>query len=547
MHFTTGWAIRHSCGAESRAALFPAAGAAKPANPLHPPGAARGAPRRTAGHRGAAAAALLPTPHTSPRPPGPGSGGGGQWPVPASAAPRPGAAAPCTAAGPGRAPQRGSAGCTWCRHKEPGRPPPPSAPRPAGRTRRRGRGGGGAEGGDEGGAGARAGAAAWADTEEPTPPPPPPLPPPPPRPRSAPRRRARPRAAPAPPSRVPLCRCRCRQRRHPRAPRPAAPRPERPGLRRRPITASRQTGLQNTPPNRQPRRTRRRQSRRGRPALLLSLIGWPPGRCADWAAQGGFCFPIGGSAGALCDKGHPLPPPALRACAAGAVRQSSGRWLLPARTIGRSRPSRRRRLIPAFFSYWVARLSLTREPTTGAPAPSGRGLCLVPPFPLASRDASQVGPGPAGKEPPPLGSRALKGHAVAQAPAGRHGGGGAARAPAHGEARPPPLRGWQLGGSPPGPGAGGASSGVRRCLRCAARPRGGEVGPRSSPVPRPAGSRTGAAVRGRVGGPATAGSGGSGAAACLPPACREQRGRWRVPCLVCMQCVKPHRPCRRVL
>lgn len=43
-----------------------------------------------------------------------------------------GAGAPCRAAGPGTAPRRGSAGCTWCRRTAPGPPPPPSAPREGG-------------------------------------------------------------------------------------------------------------------------------------------------------------------------------------------------------------------------------------------------------------------------------------------------------------------------------------------------------------------------------------------------------------------------------
>lgn len=104
---------------------------------------------------------------SSPPPPSssPSSSPGSQSPGPAEGRPAPplspSPAAPCRAAGPGRAPRRGSAGYTWCRHKEPGRPPlppPPSAPRPAGRTRAgRGRGRGRCRG--EGRSGRRGAAA----------------------------------------------------------------------------------------------------------------------------------------------------------------------------------------------------------------------------------------------------------------------------------------------------------------------------------------------------------------------------------------------------
>lgn len=216
-----GWAMRHSCG--GTAALLP------------------GRPR----------------PALRPRPPQPRHSRGRG---------RPAAAAPCTAAGPARAPRTGTAGCTWCTHKAPGRPPRPPPPSGGADT------GGPREGNGEVPPGRR--------TERPLGPP------------SRSRRlglgRGRAGAAGAalsparrPPA-SPLCRRRRRQRHPARAPRP--PRARARAAPAQPIAAPRQTCLRTPPPNRRPRRPRRRQSRRGRPALRRAVA---PAPLRHWPSRGG--------------------------------------------------------------------------------------------------------------------------------------------------------------------------------------------------------------------------------------------------------------------
>lgn len=278
-----GWAIRHSCGEKSGVTL--------PAPPPNPPAA--GAPPG----RG-----LPPRDGAAARPPA-------RPPSSSSSSSRPrgpqGCESPGRVAGGVAAPSRRALPRS-----------PPSAPphlaellalgellegvalvalgagiKSRGRRRRhprRGRRGGHgrAEGGEEGGAGARAGAragaaapAAAAGGAE--------------RSRAAlrRRRRPRPRAEPAPPSRVPLVSVSASA--SPRAPRPSL----RPGLglRRQPITASRQTCLQNSPPNSRPRRPRRRQSRGGRPRPA------PGGRLGGVAAAAPIGPPRAASASPLVE------------------------------------------------------------------------------------------------------------------------------------------------------------------------------------------------------------------------------------------------------
>lgn len=274
---------------------------------------------------------------------------------------------------------------------------------------------------------------------------------------SAPARPAPPRAALGPARRrrrraaSPLCRC----RRHP-AP-PALPSTPGSELPRQPITASRQTGLQNSPPNHRPRAARSRQSGRGRAALRCPPIGWPAARGTNRSRLGDSCFLIGRCLGAHFDKDRPLPLPARCACAESfSCSTQIPRPLAPpcfvlsAHAIGEESPRPLDRLVSfdwlrsvVFLFYWMIGTSLKSECVTLRSEHSGAVLTSALPFSLASRPAAQASRDKSGRHH----RRGLKGPCAKRpclSARGSGGHGGGAGAAAHGETGGAP-RGLRLG------------------------------------------------------------------------------------------------------